>query len=63
MMNNLSLGETAMISIRCNKCGWKLPFSTKGPKDSVVHRSGSNVTCPKCGELLIRKGGRKNRWY
>ena len=52
-----------MIKIRCKKCGWKLPFSALGSKDSVVHRGGSSLNCPKCGELLIQKGGKKNRWY
>ena len=41
-----------MINIRCKNCGWKLPFSARGPKDSVVHRGGSSVNCPKRGELL-----------
>jgi len=56
-------GESNMINIRCKKCGWKLPFSALGSRDSVVHRGGSSVNCPKCGELLIQKGGKKNRWY
>ena len=52
-----------MINIRCKKCDWKLPFSTRGLKDSVVHRGESSINCPKCGELLIQKGGKKSRWY
>ena len=51
-----------MINIRCKKCGWRLPFSSRGSKDSVQNRIGSNVNCPKCGELLIQKGGKKNQW-
>ena len=41
-----------MIKIRCKKCGWKLPFSAKESKDSVVYRGGSSVNCPKCGETI-----------
>jgi len=57
------IGENDMINIRCKKCGWKLPFSSRGAKDSVQNRGGSNVNCPNCGELLIQKGGKKNHWY
>jgi len=53
-----------MINIRCRKCGWRLPFSSIGAKkDSVQNRGESTVRCPKCGEILIEKGGKKNRWY
>ena len=52
-----------MIRIRCKECGWKLPFSDRTSKDSVVNRGGVNVNCPKCGKLLIQKGGNNNRWY
>lgn len=52
-----------MIHIKCKKCGWSLPFSTKLKKDSVMARGSNNVVCPKCGEILIRLGGRVNRWY
>jgi len=52
-----------MINIRCKKCGWKLPFSSRGAKDSVQNRGESSVNCPKCGELLIQKGGKKNQWH
>lgn len=52
-----------MINIRCKKCGWRLPFSAKATRDSVQMRGGVNILCPKCGELLIRKGGKVNRWY
>ena len=52
-----------MINIRCKNCGWKLPFSALGSKDSVQNRGETTVACPKCGELLIQKGGKKNRWY
>ncbi|MCX6665019.1 MAG: hypothetical protein NT038_03005 [Euryarchaeota archaeon] len=51
-----------MIQIKCKKCGWSLPFSAK-TKDSVVDRGSNNVVCPKCGETLIRMGGKVGRWY
>ena len=52
-----------MISIKCKKCGWELPFSAKANKDSVCGRGSKNILCPKCGEMLVRKGGKVNRWY
>jgi len=52
-----------MINIKCKKCGWELPFSAKANKDSVCSRGTENILCPKCGELLVRKGGKVNRWY
>ena len=52
-----------MINIRCKKCGWRLPFSAKETNDSVQERGNGNVVCPNCGEILIRKGGKFNRWY
>ena len=52
-----------MINIRCKKCGWQLPFSSKEKKDSVVYRGSNNIVCPKCGELLVRAGGKVDRWY
>jgi predicted RNA-binding Zn-ribbon protein involved in translation (DUF1610 family) len=52
-----------MINIKCKKCGWRLPFSSKKNKDNVKDRGFKNVVCPKCGELLIRSGGRINSWY
>lgn len=50
-----------MIKIKCKKCGWVLPFSAKADKDSVCSRGQENISCPKCGELLVRKGGKANR--
>jgi len=52
-----------MINIKCKKCGWELPFSAKVDKDSVCNRGQENILCPKCGEMLVRKGGKINRWY
>jgi len=52
-----------MIKIKCKKCGWCLPFSSKEKKDSVQDRGECNLVCPKCGEMLIRKGGKISRWY
>jgi len=52
-----------MINIKCKKCGWILPFSAQANKDSVYKRGQVNILCPKCGELLVRNGGRINRWY
>lgn len=52
-----------MINIKCKKCGWSLPFSAKATKDSVQERGAGNIVCPKCGEVLVRKGGNVNRWY
>ena len=52
-----------MINIICKKCGWKLPFTAKAKKDNVCGRRSEDVQCPKCGKLLIRKGGKANRWY
>jgi ribosomal protein S27E len=52
-----------MIKIKCKKCGWILPFSAKANKDSVQDRGGQNIVCPKCGELLVQKGGKAGRWY
>ena len=57
------IGDTNMINIRCKKCGWQLPFSAKEKKDSVVYRGTNDIVCPKCGELLVRAGGKVNRWY
>jgi len=51
-----------MINIKCKKCGWKLPFSAKAKEDNVCSRRSEDVKCPKCGNLLIRNGGKTNRW-
>ncbi len=35
----------------------------RAKKDNVCGRKLDDVECPKCGKLLIRKGGNVNRWY
>jgi len=50
-----------MIHIKCKKCGWRLPFSSKSNEDTVTNRRGSNIICPSCGEILIKWGGKMNR--
>ena len=57
------VGESNMINIKCKKCGWTLPFTARAKKDNVCGRKPDDVECPKCGKLLIRKGGNVNRWY
>jgi len=52
-----------MINIKCKKCGWKLPLTTKAKRDNVCGRKSEDVQCPDCGKLLIRNGGKINRWY
>ena len=51
-----------MIHIKCKNCGWRLPFSSKGNEDSVGNRGVVNIICPSCGEILIKRGGKVNRW-
>ena len=51
-----------MIHIKCKKCGWRLPFSSKGNEDTVRNREDSNIICPNCGETLIKRGGKVNKW-
>ena len=52
-----------MINIVCKKCGWKLPFASNVKKNNVCFRRSEDLQCPKCGKILIRKGGKVNRWY
>jgi len=47
-----------MIHIKCKKCGWRLPFSSKGSEDTVKGRGDDTITCPNCGEILIKRGGK-----
>ena len=51
-----------MIHIKCKNCGWRLPFSGKGNGDTVSGRGDGNIICPSCGEILIKMGGKVNRW-
>ena len=50
-----------MIHIKCKNCGWRLPFSDKGDKDTVRNRGDGNIICSSCGEILIKMGGKVNR--
>jgi len=51
-----------MIHIKCKKCGWRLPFSSKTNEDTVKNRGDDSIICPDCGETLIIRGGKMNRW-
>jgi len=51
-----------MIHIKCKKCGWRLPFSSKRNEDTVKNRGESNLICPNCGETLIKRGGKGYEW-
>jgi predicted RNA-binding Zn-ribbon protein involved in translation (DUF1610 family) len=59
---NLFKEVNSMIHIKCKKCGWWLPFSGKRDKDTVSERGDDNSICPSCGEILIKRGGKVNRW-
>jgi len=48
-----------MIHIKCKKCGWRLPFSSKKNEDTVKSRERGNVICPNCGQILIKVGGKR----
>jgi len=54
--------KNSMIHIKCKKCGWRLLFSGKGDKDTVNGQGGDTIICPSCGEILIKRGGKVNRW-
>jgi len=47
-----------MIHIKCKKCGWRLPFSSKTNKDTVKNRGDADIVCPNCGQVLVKKGGK-----
>jgi len=51
-----------MIHIKCKKCGWRLPFSSKGNEDTVKGRGDGTIVCPNCGEILIKRGGKGYEW-
>ena len=44
-----------MIHIKCKKCGWRFPFSTKINRYTAKNRLIGNTVCPNCGEILIKK--------
>jgi predicted RNA-binding Zn-ribbon protein involved in translation (DUF1610 family) len=51
-----------MIHIKCKKCGYRLPFSSK--IDGFTARSrlkGDIVICPNCGQVLINRGEKTKR--
>ena len=51
-----------MINIKCKKCGWRLPFSSKGNEDAIRGRGDDTIICPNYGEILIKRGGKINNW-
>lgn len=54
--------KESMIHIKCKKCGWRLPFSSKGNEDTVKGRGDGTIVCPNCGEILIKRGGKGYEW-
>ena len=51
-----------MIHIKCKNCGWRLPFSGIRNEDAVKNRGDSNIICPNCGQMLVKRGGKRNVW-
>ena len=51
-----------MINIKCKKCGWRLPFSSKGNEDTIRGRGDDTIICPRCGEILIKRGEKGYEW-
>ena len=44
-----------MIHIKCKKCGWRLPFSSKIDGYTIKSRlKKDGLICPECGEILIK---------
>lgn len=44
-----------MIHIKCKKCGYRLPFSTRIDGYTAKRIIKKETVCPKCGEILIKK--------
>ncbi len=45
-----------MIHIKCKKCGWRLPFSTKINGYTARSRlKEDTLLCPNCGQILIKR--------
>jgi len=45
-----------MIHIKCKKCGWRLPFSSKIDGFTARKRlKEDKVICPNCGQILIKR--------
>jgi len=55
-------GKNLMIHIKCKKCGWRLPFSSKIDEDTVKNRGDTNILCPNCGQILVKSGGKWKVW-
>jgi predicted RNA-binding Zn-ribbon protein involved in translation (DUF1610 family) len=48
-----------MIHIKCKKCGWRSPFSSKIDGYTVKSRlKKDGLICPECGEILIKSKGK-----
>jgi predicted RNA-binding Zn-ribbon protein involved in translation (DUF1610 family) len=46
-----------MIHIKCKKCGWRLPFSSKIDGFTTRNRLiGDTLLCPNCDQILIKRG-------
>ena len=45
-----------MIHIKCKKCGWRSPFSSKIDGYTVKNRlKKDGLICPNCSQILIKK--------
>ena len=44
-----------MLHIKCNKCGFRFPFSTRINGYTVRNRLVENTLCPNCGQILIKR--------
>jgi len=52
----LTFFEGLMLHIKCKKCGWRSPFSSKIDGYTVKNRlKKDGLLCPKCGALLIKR--------
>jgi predicted RNA-binding Zn-ribbon protein involved in translation (DUF1610 family) len=48
-----------MLHIKCKKCGWRSPFSSKIDGYKVRTRlKRDGLKCPECGEILIKSRGK-----
>ena len=51
-----------MIHIKCKKCGWRSPFSSKIDGYTVKNRlKKDGLLCPECGEILIKSKKNKRK--
>jgi len=45
-----------MLHIKCKKCGWRFPFSTKiNGYTARTRLIGDTILCPNCGQILIKR--------